>query len=62
LDVLQKLKTDIPTIRCKLEKIFPPALFDVMIYLTVHLPEEEIPRGMDGCIPLEEGYAHQSVQ
>jgi hypothetical protein len=46
LDVLQKLKTDIPIILCKLEKIFPPAFFDVMVYLAVHLPEEAILRGL----------------
>jgi hypothetical protein len=45
LDVLQKLKIDIPVILCKLEKIFPPAFFDVMVHLVVHLPEEAILRG-----------------
>ena len=44
LDVLQKLKTDIPIILCKLEKIFPPALFDVMVHLVVHFLEEAILR------------------
>jgi hypothetical protein len=29
----------------KLEKIFSPALFDVMVHLVVHLPEEAILRG-----------------
>jgi hypothetical protein len=27
-------------ILCKLEKIFPPSFFDVMIHLAVHLPRE----------------------
>jgi hypothetical protein len=45
LDVLQKLKTNILIILCKLEKIFPPAFFDVMVHLAVHLPEEAILRG-----------------
>ena len=27
---------------CKLERIFPPAFFDIMIHLVLHLPEETI--------------------
>lgn len=27
-------------ILCKLEKIFPPAFFDIMVHLAVHLPRE----------------------
>jgi hypothetical protein len=46
LDVLQKLKTDIPINLCKLEKIFPPAFFDVMDHWAVHLPEEAILRSL----------------
>jgi hypothetical protein len=42
---LHKMKSEIPIILCKLEKIFPPAFFDVMVHLTVHLPEEAIIRG-----------------
>jgi hypothetical protein len=30
---------------CKLEKIFPPSFFDVMVHLVVHLPDEAILRG-----------------
>ncbi|KAL2465528.1 Uncharacterized protein Adt_41379 [Abeliophyllum distichum] len=29
-------------ILCKLERIFPPAFFDIMIHLVMHLPEEAI--------------------
>ncbi|KAL2474434.1 Transposon protein [Abeliophyllum distichum] len=29
-------------ILCKLERIFPPAFFDIMIHLMMHLPEEAI--------------------
>ncbi|KAL5580234.1 hypothetical protein UlMin_012676 [Ulmus minor] len=29
-------------ILCKLERIFPPAFFDIMIHLVLHLPEEAI--------------------
>jgi hypothetical protein len=46
LDVLETLKANIPIILCKLEKIFPPSFFDVMLHLTVHLPEEAILRGL----------------
>jgi hypothetical protein len=44
-DVLERLKEDIPVILCDLEKNFPPAFFDVMVHLAVHLPEEAILRG-----------------
>ena len=37
-DVLLRLKDDIPVIMCRLENIFPPAFFDVMMHLAVHLP------------------------
>jgi hypothetical protein len=40
LNVLQKLKTFIPIILCKLEKIFHSTFFDVMVHMAVHLPEE----------------------
>jgi hypothetical protein len=43
LDVLERMKADIPVILCKLEKIFPP-FFDVL-HLAIHLPEEAILRG-----------------
>ncbi|XP_028093918.1 uncharacterized protein LOC114294017 [Camellia sinensis] len=39
---LEKLEKRIIHILCKLEKIFPPAFFDVMIHLAVHLPREAI--------------------
>jgi len=44
-DILARMKTEIPVILCKLEKIFPPAFFDVMVHLAVHLPDEAILRG-----------------
>jgi hypothetical protein len=43
--VVKRLKKDIPVILCKLEKIFPPAFFDVMVHLAVHLPDEALLRG-----------------
>jgi hypothetical protein len=44
-DILARMKTEIPIILCKLEKIFPPAFFDVMVHLAVHLPDEAMLRG-----------------
>jgi hypothetical protein len=51
MDVLQRLEADILVILCKLEKIFPPAFFDVMVHLAVHLPEEAMLRG-----PVQHGW------
>jgi hypothetical protein len=34
------MKDDIIVILCKFEKIFPPAFFDIMVHLAVHLPRE----------------------
>ena len=45
LSVLNKLEKDIPVILTKLENIFPPAFFDVMVHLAVHLPYEAKLRG-----------------
>ncbi|WCJ29244.1 hypothetical protein M5689_010890 [Euphorbia peplus] len=39
-DVLERLELQIPITLCKLEKIFPPAFFDVMVHLVVHLATE----------------------
>jgi hypothetical protein len=38
LDILKRMKDDILVILCKLEKIFPPAFFDIMIHVAIHLP------------------------
>ena len=37
---VRSLKENIVIILCNLEKIFPPAFFDVMEHLAVHLPYE----------------------
>ena len=37
---LEKIKAQIPTILCKLKKEFPPAFFDVMLHLPIHLADE----------------------
>ena len=42
IDALEHLREKIPTILCDLEKIYPPAFFDVMVHLAVHLPDEAV--------------------
>jgi hypothetical protein len=40
------MKKDTVIILCKLEKIYPPTFFDVMVHLAVHLPDEALLRGL----------------
>jgi len=40
VDVLKQMKDNIVIILCKLEQIFPPAFFDIMVHVTIHLPRE----------------------
>ncbi|KAF7114861.1 hypothetical protein RHSIM_RhsimUnG0074200 [Rhododendron simsii] len=40
LSDLDKLQENIVLVLCKLEKILPPAFFDVMVHLSIHLPRE----------------------
>ena len=42
---LEKMQDNIIIILCKLERIFPPAFFDIMVHLTLHLPNEAIMGG-----------------
>ena len=37
---MDKLQADIIIILCKLERIFPPAFFSIMVHLVVQLPYE----------------------
>lgn len=37
---LKQLETQIPITLCKLEKVFPPSFFDVMMHLPIHLADE----------------------
>jgi hypothetical protein len=39
------LKNEIPEILCKLELIYPPTFFDVMVHLAIHLPHEALQKG-----------------
>ncbi|XP_075089615.1 uncharacterized protein LOC107786374 isoform X4 [Nicotiana tabacum] len=40
VDVLDRLAAQIPITLSKLEKIFLPAFFDIMVHLIIHLPQE----------------------
>jgi hypothetical protein len=40
LEDLQHMENQIPITLCKLERIFPPAFFDIMVHLPIHLPWE----------------------
>jgi hypothetical protein len=58
-DVLVEMKKEIPIILVKLEKNFPPAFFDVMIHLVVHLPDGALLRvlcNMGESTQLKGGY------
>ena len=46
---MNKAKDDILTVLCKLETIYPPAFFDIMVHLVLHLPDEAI-RGGPVCM------------
>ena len=39
---MEEAQKDLVLILCKMELIFPPAFFDIMIHLILHLPEELI--------------------
>ncbi|XP_004292005.1 PREDICTED: uncharacterized protein LOC101313768 [Fragaria vesca subsp. vesca] len=40
-----RMKEEIVYILCKIERIFPPAFFDIMIHLMIHLPEQVLLSG-----------------
>lgn len=42
---MEKAKKDIVVILCKLQAIFPPTFFNVMLHLLIHLPEEALRGG-----------------
>ncbi|XP_042942865.1 uncharacterized protein LOC122277050 [Carya illinoinensis] len=45
ITMLKRLQANIPIILCKLEMIFPPAFFDIMVHLAIHLPDEALLAG-----------------
>ena len=46
VSAIEKAQDDIIVILCKLERIFPPAFFSIMVHLTIHLPEEALNGGL----------------
>ncbi|XP_019260528.1 PREDICTED: uncharacterized protein LOC109238508 [Nicotiana attenuata] len=40
IDDLKQIEAQIPIMLCKLEKVFPPSFFDVMVHLPIHLASE----------------------
>jgi hypothetical protein len=42
IDVVKQLKAVIPEILCRLEKLFPPAFFDIIVHLAIHLTDESL--------------------
>ena len=40
IEIVKELENKIPVLVCKLEMIFPPRLFTVMLHLLIHLPYE----------------------
>ncbi|CAM8909852.1 unnamed protein product [Rhodiola kirilowii] len=40
-----QMKDDIVTILCKLEMVFPPVFFTIMVHLLIHLPEQVLLKG-----------------
>jgi hypothetical protein len=40
VEIMQKLEKEIPVLLCKMEKFFPPGVFNPMQYLLIHLPYE----------------------
>lgn len=42
IHVLRRLQSGISLAMCRLERIFPPAFFTIMVHLMVHLPREAL--------------------
>lgn len=45
VEVLKQIENNIAIILCKFEMIFPPAFFDIMVHLAIHLPREALLAG-----------------
>nr|GEZ88718.1 hypothetical protein [Tanacetum cinerariifolium] len=45
---MAKAESQLIGILCNLEQIYPPAFFDIMIHLVIHLPEDDL-EGVGGC-------------
>ncbi|KAJ0546909.1 hypothetical protein HanIR_Chr08g0366171 [Helianthus annuus] len=58
---LEVLQEDVVKILCKLERIFPPSFFTVMVHLCVHLPQKAIlggPVQLRWMYPIERYLGH----
>ncbi|CAD6269634.1 unnamed protein product [Miscanthus lutarioriparius] len=44
VEILKRLDSSIAITLCKLEKIFPPSMFDVMMHLPIHLAQQAMTR------------------
>ena len=56
MDDLEKAQDSIIEILCKLEMIFPPAFFTIMVHVAIHLPDEALcggPVHMRWMYPIE---------
>ena len=42
VEEVEKMKSDIVVILFKLEMIFPPAFFEIIVHLAIHLPNEAL--------------------
>ena len=40
MKALEELESNVSIILCKLENIFPPTFFDIIVHLTIHLARE----------------------
>ncbi|GKA82231.1 F-box domain containing protein [Tanacetum coccineum] len=58
-DDMLKAQIKVVDILCKLELIYPPALFDIMVYLVIHLPIEALE---DIARRFPTGWGRRSVQ
>jgi hypothetical protein len=57
VEMMQKLEKEIPVILCKMDKKFPPRVFNPMQHLLIHLPYEAkvgVLFSIGGCITLKE--------
>jgi hypothetical protein len=55
--MIQRLENEISMLLCKLEKVFPPRVFNPMQYLVIHLPNElkwVVLFNIGGCIALKD--------
>ena len=42
VEEVEKMKSDIVVILCKLEMIFPSTFFDIMVHLAIHFPNKAL--------------------